>query len=89
MAWDVFAPEPLSEAFRRVSSTPAGRATLIGVWGLLTLHLFDVIPSQTDPFHWLLVGLKGEWRKEANGGKGELLPGVRSLQAGRCYLLVH
>lgn len=80
-AWDIFAPESLSEAFRRVNSTPAGRATLFSVWGLLTVHLFDAIPRQADPFYLLLAYVRSQ-RKGVNGGAGELLPGLRALRAG-------
>jgi hypothetical protein len=50
-AWDLAAPETLSNAFRRTAGTPAGRAVLAATWGYLTVHLFGVIPASRDPLY--------------------------------------
>jgi hypothetical protein len=52
--WDIAAPETMSEAFRRMTGTPAGRVALTVGWGVLTLHLFNVMQDK-DPLN-LLVG---------------------------------
>jgi hypothetical protein len=51
LAWDLAAPETLSEAFHRVNSRPAGRVMVAGVWVVLTLHLFGKLPKPVDPLH--------------------------------------
>jgi hypothetical protein len=50
LAWDLFAPETLTDAFGRARSTPEGRFITTAVWLLLTGHLFGILPSWADPF---------------------------------------
>lgn len=50
---DVTGERTMSEAFQVTSRHPvAGPAVLLG-WGVLTAHLFGVIPPQLDPLHRL------------------------------------
>lgn len=53
--------ETLTAGFARV---PRGhwRRALVGVWGVTTLHLFGLLPSKLDPFHW--IGRKFETRPD-------------------------
>lgn len=55
LAWDLTAPETLSEAFRRAHQHPASKVVVIAAWGTLTLHLFNKIPERADPLHMILV----------------------------------
>lgn len=50
LAWDLFAPETMTDAFRRARSTPEGRLITTASWLLLTGHLFGVLPTWADPF---------------------------------------
>lgn len=70
IGWDALAPETMSDAFQRNAATPAGRACLIAIWGALTLHLFEALPKNTDPFELFLEEVLH--RERVCGG--ELLP---------------
>lgn len=50
-AYDVFAPETLSNSFRRgtESESAAVRAGVYGLGALTVAHLLDVIPERFDP----------------------------------------
>jgi len=51
LAWDLLAPETLSDAFGRGCASQPRRAITIGAWVILTAHLFDVLPERADPLH--------------------------------------
>lgn len=53
VAWDVLAPETLSDAFGRGCATRPGKAVTIMGWAVLTAHLFDVLPKRVDPLYRL------------------------------------
>lgn len=67
VAWDLIAPETLSEAFRRARSGRIGSAVVVVVWASLTGHLFHVIPDRADPF----VALCVSGRKAVKRGSGQ------------------
>jgi len=52
-AWDRYAPETFTDAFQRGMRNPHSRPLVIGVWGLLTIHLHGLVPRKYDPFHIL------------------------------------
>jgi len=66
VAWDLIAPETLSQAFRRARSGRIGSAVVVVVWASLTGHLFHVIPDRADPF----VALCVSGRKAVKRGSG-------------------
>lgn len=47
----------MSEGFRDLSRTPIGRYALTFGWGMLTAHLFGLIPPKFDPISqmWIYV----------------------------------
>jgi hypothetical protein len=51
LAWDFLAPETLTDAFRQARKHPVGAAAVAVTWGVLTAHLFELIPSKVDPIH--------------------------------------
>lgn len=53
LAWDLVAPETLSDAFGRAGATRSGLVVTIVGWAVLTAHLFDLLPSRLDPLHLL------------------------------------
>jgi hypothetical protein len=57
LTWDLLAEEDqtLSDAFRRTKSRPARAVAAGTAWGLLTAHLWGVLPSRADPFHVIHV----------------------------------
>lgn len=57
-AWDFLAEETLSDAFRRARSHPASAVAVGACWGILTAHLFGLIPPQADPIHVGTVKLR-------------------------------
>ena len=58
-AYDVLAPETLSNAFRRgiESDNKAVRAGVYGLGALTVAHLLDVIPERADPIDNFAKGL--------------------------------
>jgi hypothetical protein len=58
LAWDIAAPETLSDAFRRAHQHPASKYIVVAAWGTLTLHLFNKIPKRADPLHMITVAKK-------------------------------
>jgi hypothetical protein len=65
VAWDLTAPETLSEAFRRARSGPISSMVVVVTWACLTGHLFQVIPHQADPFHALLIIARRPVKRES------------------------
>jgi hypothetical protein len=69
VAWDLVAPETLSSAFDRARSSPVGASVVLVSWGLLTGHLFGLLPERVDPFSfpsdrgrtWLHGKLSAGW----------------------------
>lgn len=59
-AADVTGSRTMSDAFRTASRSPVGRPLMIAGWGILTAHLFGLIPPERDPINTL-------WRK-CHGG---------------------
>ena len=49
IVWDLLAEETLTGAFRRGNLSPVGRVVVMAGWGILTGHLFSVIPPRIDP----------------------------------------
>lgn len=52
--WDVAhieRGETLSSAFARAARHPFHRWPLTMAWAVLTLHLYDHLPTRYDPFH--------------------------------------
>ncbi len=49
IAWDVTARETLTDAFDRGMNHPVIRWIACILWGLVTAHLFRVIPKHYDP----------------------------------------
>jgi len=41
----------MSEAFRAASRHPAGGPVMAFSWGVLTAHLFGILPGKYDPIH--------------------------------------
>jgi hypothetical protein len=41
----------MSEAFRAASRHPVGKPVIFTAWGILTAHLFGVLPPEYDPIH--------------------------------------
>jgi hypothetical protein len=41
----------MSEAFLTASRHPVGRPVILSAWGILTAHLFGIIPSKYDPVY--------------------------------------
>ena len=50
VAWDLLADETLTGAFRRAHDSPVSRVIVMAAWGILTGHLFSVLPVRVDPF---------------------------------------
>lgn len=50
IAWDALAPETLSHAFARGMENRYARPAIIGAVAVTAAHLFDMLPSQVDPF---------------------------------------
>lgn len=74
IGWDVAAPETMSDAFGRAAATPAGKAALVLGWGLLTAHLFAVLPDDRDP---LRVVIAEAQKLRGVACRGSLLQQVR------------
>lgn len=55
-AADVTGSRTMSDAFRTASRHPVGRPAMIIGWGVLTAHLFGIIPPGLDPINIM-------WRK--------------------------
>lgn len=51
VAAEVIDARTMSEAFRIASRHPVAGPVLVTSWGVLTAHLFGVIPAQYDPIH--------------------------------------
>ena len=50
IAWDLTAEETMSCAFSRSIRRKSTRPFVAGIWAILTLHLFSVLPEKVDPF---------------------------------------
>lgn len=48
-AWDLLAPETLSQGFADAWHHPRRRWQLLAAWAFITAHLFTVLPRQYDP----------------------------------------
>lgn len=53
LAWDLLAADEqtLSEAFRRSREHPASAVAVGVIWGMLTAHLWGLLPQRADPLH--------------------------------------
>lgn len=51
VAWDIYAPETLSDAFYNAFQHPLHKWWVIAVWAVITLHLFKLIPKKYDLIH--------------------------------------
>jgi hypothetical protein len=60
LAWDLTAPETLSDAFRRARGNPAGAAAVALSWGVVTAHLYGKLPKAADPLHAIRVARNWE-----------------------------
>ena len=49
-AWDYYAPETMSNAFKRGREHPVARFAVVGAWAVTTAHLMDWLPDNIDPF---------------------------------------
>ena len=49
VVWDLNSAETLTGAFRRSHDSPVSRVAVMAAWGILTGHLFSVIPPRLDP----------------------------------------
>src|ERR1019366_8875576 len=49
ITWDLCAEETLTGAFRRSHDSPVARVVVMAAWGVLTGHLFSIIPARLDP----------------------------------------
>ena len=49
VVWDLTAGETLTGAFRRSHDSPVSRVVVMAAWGVLTGHLFSIIPARLDP----------------------------------------
>lgn len=60
--WDIYAPETLSEAVDRALDHKYMKYIAWGVGGIVTGHLFNVLPNKLDPIHQLgkIAGMKYE-----------------------------
>jgi hypothetical protein len=52
-AVDATGSKTMSDCFRTASRHPIARPVVAVGWGVLTAHLFGLIPPQYDPFHQL------------------------------------
>ena len=50
-AADVTGSRTMSEVFRNASQHPVGRPLMVVGWGILTAHLFGLIPPDRDPIN--------------------------------------
>jgi hypothetical protein len=50
-AADVTGTKTMSEVFRSASRHPVGRPLMVIGWGVLTAHLFGLIPPDRDPIN--------------------------------------
>ena len=53
VAADVTGSRTMSDAFRTASRSSVGRPVMIAGWGILTAHLFGLIPPGIDPINQL------------------------------------
>ncbi len=60
VAWDMLAPETLSDAFYKAFSSPLHKWWVILVWVVITLHLFKLIPKKYDLIH-IITDLIRSW----------------------------
>lgn len=51
VAAEVIDARTMSEAFHAASRHPIAGPTIALGWGVLTAHLFGVLPKKYDPFH--------------------------------------
>jgi hypothetical protein len=51
LAAEVIDARTMSEAFHTASRHPIAGPVMAASWGVLTAHLFGVIPNQYDPIH--------------------------------------
>ena len=59
IAWDILAPETLSDAFYKAFQHPFHKWWLIVVWVVITLHLFKLVPKRYDLIHIVTDWVKG------------------------------
>lgn len=50
---DMTGDRTMSQAFRDLSRHPVGGPVVLCAWGIVTAHLFGVIPSRYDPLNRL------------------------------------
>jgi hypothetical protein len=74
VVWDLYSAETLTGAFRRANLSPTGRVVVMAGWGILTGHLFSLIPPRIDPLdfgHYTVI------MRRTTKGRRELM-GVRA-----------
>lgn len=76
--WDMIAPETLSSAFHRATSGRVGATAVVVTWGVLTAHLFQVLPERADPLRYSVGALRSGWTALL-GGKRDSGPQHRAL----------
>lgn len=67
-AWDLLVEEDelLTVAFRRALETRSGKIFVCSSWGILTAHLFGVLPENIDPIHIaMVISRRGRRREQA------------------------
>lgn len=52
-AWDLLAPETLSQGFEDAWRHPKRRWQVVAAWVFITAHLFVVLPPRLDPLRKL------------------------------------
>jgi hypothetical protein len=65
--WDTLAEEDeqLTGAFRRSLKSPSGAIFTCATWGILTAHLFGLLPEEIDPIHMVThVTRRGRRQRE-------------------------
>jgi hypothetical protein len=63
IAAEIIDARTMSEAFLAGSRHPVAGPVIIASWGILTAHLFGVIPRQYDPFYRLTSSLLSKRRR--------------------------
>ena len=76
ITWDLCAAETLTGAFRRGNLSPVGRVAVMAGWGILTGHLFSLIPARIDPLdfsHYTVIA------RHTRKGKRTILLEARAI----------
>lgn len=57
VAWDILAPETLSNAVDRYMDDPFGRVAVLGTVAIVGAHLLNLFPEQYDPIELIGRGM--------------------------------